>query len=429
MVRILFIHPDLGIGGAERLVVDAALALQTRGHDVSFLTNHHDPAHCFKETADGTLRVQVVGDWLPRKIFGRFYAFCAYLRMVYAALYASFVLSHPEKVDVFFCDLISVGVPILRLAKRRPKIIFYCHFPDQLLSMREGYLKSVYRAPLNYLEEVTVGMADVTLVNSKFTLRIFGDTFRRLNIVPDVLYPSLNTQYFDTMQTKIATKQQNVQYSVVSGYEDLPRNAFVYLDINRFERKKNHALALHSFRFLVDALPVADARRCRLIVAGGYDERVNENVEHFEELRQLVDKLGLQENVLLLRSPNDDEKFMLLHKADCLLYTPENEHFGIVPLEGMYMSKPVVALNSGGPTETIVNSSTGFLCEKQPQKFAAAMLQLYRDNALRERMGVMGRKRVQQKFSFEAFTDKLCNIVENIMKPTWTRESNKKKGE
>ena len=28
MVKIAFLHPDLGIGGAERLVVDAAVALQ-----------------------------------------------------------------------------------------------------------------------------------------------------------------------------------------------------------------------------------------------------------------------------------------------------------------------------------------------------------------------------------------------------------------
>lgn len=47
MVRVLFIHPDLGIGGAERLVVDAALALKSKGKVVSFLTAHHDKKHCF----------------------------------------------------------------------------------------------------------------------------------------------------------------------------------------------------------------------------------------------------------------------------------------------------------------------------------------------------------------------------------------------
>ena len=122
MVRVLFVHPDLGIGGAERLVVDAALALQSKGHTVSFLTNHHDPNHCFDETKDGRLPVMTVGDWLPRDIFGKFYAVCAYIRMLYAAFYYSLFLSKKEPVDVVFCDLISLGIPIFRLARPNPSI-------------------------------------------------------------------------------------------------------------------------------------------------------------------------------------------------------------------------------------------------------------------------------------------------------------------
>ena len=64
--RVVFLHPDLGIGGAERLVVDAAVALQSKGHSVRMVTAHHDPTHCFEETRDGTLDVSCIGDWLPR---------------------------------------------------------------------------------------------------------------------------------------------------------------------------------------------------------------------------------------------------------------------------------------------------------------------------------------------------------------------------
>lgn len=46
--KILFI-----IGGAERLVVDASIALQKKGHEITFFTSHHDPNHCFEETRDG----------------------------------------------------------------------------------------------------------------------------------------------------------------------------------------------------------------------------------------------------------------------------------------------------------------------------------------------------------------------------------------
>lgn len=51
--KIIFVHPDLGIGGAERLVVDAAVGLQSRGHKVTILTSHCDRSHCFEEARDG----------------------------------------------------------------------------------------------------------------------------------------------------------------------------------------------------------------------------------------------------------------------------------------------------------------------------------------------------------------------------------------
>lgn len=51
--HIVFFHPDLGIGGAERLVIDAAVGLQNRGHKVTIFTSHCDPRHCFDEARDG----------------------------------------------------------------------------------------------------------------------------------------------------------------------------------------------------------------------------------------------------------------------------------------------------------------------------------------------------------------------------------------
>ena len=165
MPRVGFIHPDLGIGGAEKSMVDAALALKRNGHSVEFITAHHDPTHCFPETTDGSLRVTVAGDWLPRSLFGRFYAVFAYLRMIYTSIYLVFL--HDQSFDIIICDQISACIPVLKLT-RKP-IIFYCHFPDSLLTKRDSFLKSLYRMPIDFLEEVTTGMADKVLVNSKFT--------------------------------------------------------------------------------------------------------------------------------------------------------------------------------------------------------------------------------------------------------------------
>jgi len=183
MVNIIFIHPDLGIGGAERSVIDAAIGLKSKGHSVQFVTAHHDQNHCFQETKDGTLKVTAVGDWLPRCILGKCYALCAYIRMIYAAIYLVFFCSF--KYDLIFCDQISVCVPVLRLSKAA--VLFYCHFPDMLLTQRKTFLKKLYRAPIDWLEEKTTGMAHRVLVNSKFT-GIYFYCLSKYTVIPRVNY-------------------------------------------------------------------------------------------------------------------------------------------------------------------------------------------------------------------------------------------------
>ena len=242
-------------------------------------------------------------------------------------------------IDIIFCDSISLGIPVFKWAKLMPKVLFYCHFPDRLLAKSGSVLKKFYRKPLDYFEEVTTGKADKILVNSKFTSRVFKETFRRLKIDPDVLYPSLNTNYFDE-----TTPNEEDKFGGISN------DAFVFLSINRYERKKNISLALHAFSHLQELVSSSEWNKVQLIVAGGYDSRVLENVEYHIELSDLVDELGIEKKVTFLQSPTDRQKLWLLQRCQTLIYTPENEHFGIVPLEGMYLSKPVIAANSGGET-------------------------------------------------------------------------------
>uniref|UniRef100_A0AAQ4R8W9 Alpha-1,3/1,6-mannosyltransferase ALG2 n=2 Tax=Gasterosteus aculeatus aculeatus TaxID=481459 RepID=A0AAQ4R8W9_GASAC len=400
MARVVFLHPDLGIGGAERLVVDAAVALKSQGCSVQIWTAHYDPTHCFSETLDPELPVVCVGDWLPTSVFGYLHALCAYLRMIYVALYLVF-LSGVE-YDVVFCDQVSVCIPVLRLSRLRKKVLFYCHFPDQLLTQRKSTLKKLYRAPIDWLEERTTGMADMILVNSQFTAGIFAETFRGLRgVQTDVLYPSLNTRTFD---------QQSSEAQGLEGL--LPEGtSCLFLSLNRYERKKNLGLALQAFASLKSSLPPGQSAGIHLVVAGGYDDRVTENVQHYAELRKLAAQLDLEDVVTFLRSPSDSLKVALLRGSAAVLYTPSREHFGIVPVEAMYCRCPVIAVNSGGPLESVADGETGFLCEPTAEAFSKAMERLAREPQLRGDMGQAGRRRVQDKFSLRAFSNQLHGYI------------------
>lgn len=86
-LNIAFLHPDLGLGGAERLVVDAAVELVHAGHNVDMYTAYYDPGRCFEETRTGGFSVTVAGSWFPRHIGGKLLALCAYIRCILVALH------------------------------------------------------------------------------------------------------------------------------------------------------------------------------------------------------------------------------------------------------------------------------------------------------------------------------------------------------
>eukprot|EP01046_Picozoa_sp_COSAG06_P049650 COSAG06_NODE_7689_length_2412_cov_1.330739_1_plen_206_part_10 len=203
-----------------------------------------------------------------------------------------------------------------------------------------SWIKSLYRAPLDWAEEQSTGAADAILVNSKFTAQTFANAFpslHRRGVAPAVLYPAINL----------------AQQALPEGAEK-PDLSFggakhVVVSINRYERKKNIALAITA----VGALPPKQRESLALVIAGGYDKRVTENVEVDLELKAMAEKHGVTSITHFMRNISNVEKLSLLERATCLMYTPDREHFGIVPVEAMYAKCPVIAVNSGGPLESI----------------------------------------------------------------------------
>jgi alpha-1,3/alpha-1,6-mannosyltransferase len=215
------------------------------------------------------------------------------------------------------------------------------------------------------------------------------------------------------------------------------------VSINRFERKKNIELAIRCFAQLRDTyLQADDFARLRLVIAGGYNKNVQENVEYLEELDKLAqDTFGLhtyiawdhtapspaEAQVIFLPSFDNAQRGYLLATSRCLLYTPSGEHFGIVPIEAMYARLPVVAVADGGPTETIIDHETGYLCPAEPAAFAQAVYRILIgssdqhagiDSAAalerKSHMGQRGRDWVLEKFTLEAFVRQLDDMLSKL---------------
>lgn len=387
-LRVAFVHPVLGLGGAERLMVNAALALQGRGHRVSLHVAEHEPARSFAAARDGRLAVHVHAAWLPREVAGHLRLPFSVARALAAGRGA---LGGDEPLDAVVCDTVAQVVPLLRRRTEAP-ILFYGHYPDALLTPpRRGWYRW-YRLPIDRWEERGLEAADRLLVNSAFTVEAFRRCYPRLRRVPEVLHPAVELACFAPSPTP-------------------PSACSTLAVVSRLVADKNLALAIDALARLRAQVAPAAFAALRLVIAGGYDPQLRECADTVAALTARAAALDLGGQVAILRSPDDAALQALLGGARVLLYTPVREHFGLVPIEAMATGRPVIAADSGGPTETVVEGVTGFLRPPTADAFAAALRVLVEDPGAADRLGAAGREHVAAHFSLEAFGERLEAVI------------------
>jgi glycosyltransferase involved in cell wall biosynthesis len=97
------------------------------------------------------------------------------------------------------------------------------------------------------------------------------------------------------------------------------------------------------------------------------------------------------------------------------VYTPFREHFGIVPLEAMYAGSAIVALNSGGPKETVQDGSTGYLVDLKPGdafEYLETAIENIIANPLKAiEMGIKGHEHVKSKFGIKTFQSQWSLLI------------------
>lgn len=372
-----------------------------------------------------------------------------------------------RRVDVAVVDLVSL--PLLVFWVFGIPTLFYCHFPDKLLAQslavdkpRRSKVVALYRATIEAADALALRTAAHVACNSRFTASAYASVFPHLP-QPSVIYPCVSILPIsgDTdgdddghdknkvVETETSRKQQQKEVPDDDKIDAILKEIFppvqapskisttssvapssttslppFFLSLNRYERKKNHALAIRALSELRRSLHSSNGNRDKdddngkpnvhLVIAGGYDLRLPENRAVGIELSALAAEVKVSNHVTLLRNVSDGLRTALLARCTAVLYTPANEHFGIVPLEAMRAARPVVAVRSGGPCETVVHSHTGFLCDATPDAFAGAMLHIVLNPDDASAMGSRGRTLVTDTFSRNALGRELDRVVRAI---------------
>ena len=160
-----------------------------------------------------------------------------------------------------------------------------------------------------------------------------------------------------------------------------------------------------------------------LVIAGGYDTFLTENIEVYNKLNSYIDTDEKKKyNIFFLRNIENIERSILFRTANIVLYTPKFEHFGIVPVEAMYCGAWVLASKSGGPMESVVDGKTGSLLDNEdPEKWADKINEMlssdkYFDNTSmnNDELRDILNKHVEDYFSLTTMETDLFNEVQDI---------------
>jgi alpha-maltose-1-phosphate synthase len=191
--------------------------------------------------------------------------------------------------------------------------------------------------------------------------------------------------------------------------------------VGRITRQKGIVHLLRATRHLI---PEAG-----LVLCAGEPDTVEIGVE----VKTLVDELRKERtgDVIWIDRMLPRSELMELFSHSRVFCCPSvYEPFGIVNLEAMACSAPVVASEVGGIPEIVVQGETGFLVPfepdgtprgepRDPERFARDLAErlnvLLEDASLAERFGAAGRERVQERFSWSTIADRTVELYSSIV--------------
>jgi len=240
-----------------------------------------------------------------------------------------------QKYDIFFIthDYFTKSPFILRYLKGNN--IYLCQE-----SQREFYepstihapllkdkIANIYRTPIKYIDRMNVKYANILLCNSLYSKITIEKIYSK---ECEVIYPGVDDNFF----TPNNIEKDNLILCVGG--------------INRIKDQK----------FIIQSLrPILTKYKLVLVGSG--------RREDLEEIYKISKNLKVE----VKNNLTDQELRNLYRRALVTCISAHNEPFGLSSIESQACGTPVVAVDEGGPRETIINARTGYLVRRNKSDF------------------------------------------------------------
>jgi len=148
----------------------------------------------------------------------------------------------------------------------------------------------------------------------------------------------------------------------------------------------------------------------KLIIGGGSRPGQSDGIER-ERIEAIVDELGMRDITTFTGRISDELLSVYYTAADVCVVPSHYEPFGLVAIEAMACSTPVIASDVGGLQFTVVPEETGLLAPpKDEVAFAEAIDRILSHPDWRNQLGQRARRRVEEKFSWDGVAHQLSDL-------------------
>ncbi len=239
----------------------------------------------------------------------------------------------------------------------------------------------------------------------RYVDRLFARRARRLIAISDAVRHFLERAGHDPR--KLVTVRYgldelpNGHSEITPAAAGISEDAPLVLAIGRLTAQKDHPTLLRAFAAAHRASPDA---RLAILGIGPLEA----------ETRALATELGLADAVVF---PGRVEIRDWLARADIFIHTSRWEGFGLVLLEAMLASLPIVATRVSAIPEIVVDGETGLLAEAGDVDALAAHLgRLLANEPERVALGRAGEQRARDEFSVARMADQTIDVYRDAVR-------------
>lgn len=379
-MRILYTFNSGNPGGMERHVLDLVVGMTSHGHKVFVWCNEGPIVDWYRDAGAKVFTKQIGFD----------------VDIVYIQFLIKFLKD--SNVDVVHAhELKAVTNSLIAGHFARTKVkISHTHTPISEWKIGK-FKKSVnvlgYSRLVNWLAD-----SEIALTDSRKRVKVKeGIKQEKLFVIPN----GIDVEQFTVGETR----KNSYKNDILSKY-GVPSEKFIFGNVSRTTLEKDHETLIRAFDDLLQYKEV-NSENVHLLIAGGGELE--------ENLKKLVDELGLIGNVTITGQFPDEEKIKLYSAFDAFVFPSLAEGFGIVLIEAMAMGLPAICSNLEVLEEVGGSAVFSYFEAGDYENLSQKMHELYMKRDRLENVSENAVERVRDKYSLEKFVNSYEDLYANFL--------------